>query len=272
MSVTIERRYVDLGWGQVHVAICGRLRPGAPAIICLHQTPRSWDEFRELLPKFGETHRALAFDLPGMGASDPHPAGHAIEHYADAIVVATARLGIRRAHLIGHHTGGVVAIEVAAQVPDLGTSLVLSSTPYVDADDRRRRGHKRSIDDVEVRADGEHLTDLWHRRAPYYPPGRPDLLQRFVADAVRAPGSHEGHGAVGRYEMERRLPLVHGHVLLIGHQRDPFAFPHLERLSQALGRPHERLVIADGTIPLEASAPAVAEASVGFFQKHDEAR
>ena len=44
----------------------------------------------------------------------------------------------------------------------------------------------RVIDDVEARADGSHLTELWARRQPFYPADDIDLLQRFMIDALRS--------------------------------------------------------------------------------------
>ena len=48
----------------MHYAECGR---GPDTVLCLHQTPRSWDEYRETLPRLGERYRAIAMDTPGMG-------------------------------------------------------------------------------------------------------------------------------------------------------------------------------------------------------------
>ncbi|MFI0445548.1 hypothetical protein [Actinomadura sp. 6N118] len=35
-----------------------------------------------------------------------------------------------------------------------------------------------------TRGQVQHLTELWQRRQKHYPPGRPDLLSRFVRDAL----------------------------------------------------------------------------------------
>ena len=42
----IEHRYIEVPGGTIHCAIAGR---GAPVLL-LHQTPRSWDEYRDVLP------------------------------------------------------------------------------------------------------------------------------------------------------------------------------------------------------------------------------
>ena len=96
-DVTTQLGYVATPAGQVHYAECGA---GAP-IICLHQTPRSLDEYREILPILGDRHRAIAMDTPGMGNSAP-PAGEAtIEAYADAALALADALGLGRFAVVG---------------------------------------------------------------------------------------------------------------------------------------------------------------------------
>src|ERR1044071_10037021 len=77
----IERSFVRIKSGLVHVATCGAGRP----ILLLHQTPRSWDEYREVLPLLGTRNRAIAMDTVGFGDSQPLEAGtDSIEAWAEA--------------------------------------------------------------------------------------------------------------------------------------------------------------------------------------------
>src|SRR5258708_12382298 len=75
----IERRFVTTPLGRIHVAIAGT---GFPVLL-LHQTPRSWDEYRDVLPLLGRDFRAIAMDTLGFGDSD-RPAGDpSIELWAE---------------------------------------------------------------------------------------------------------------------------------------------------------------------------------------------
>jgi pimeloyl-ACP methyl ester carboxylesterase len=237
--------YAGTTRGQIHYAECGT----GPPVVLLHQTPRSWDEYREVLPVLGRTHRAIAMDTIGFGASAPL-ADHSIETYAAAVVELLDALGLPEVALVGHHTGGVVAVEVAARAPERVGALVLSSTPYVDAQARERRRDRPPIDAVEADPGGAHLTALWRRRQPYYPPGRPDLLSRFVRDAlVLGDDVEKGHEAVARYRMEDRIGLVRCRTLCVGASADPFVFPDLRILSSQLNIA-TLAVIEGGMIPL----------------------
>ena len=81
----------------------------------------------------------LAIDLPGMGASEQHPDGPSIENFTSVAAVAIKQSGPGPMAVCGHHTGGVVAVELAASRPHLVERLILSSTPWIDADERARR-------------------------------------------------------------------------------------------------------------------------------------
>ena len=261
MTPMIERSFVSISSGPVHVAACGAGRP----ILLLHQTPRSWDEFREVLPLLGGKYRAIAMDTVGFGDSHPLPAGlDSIEAWAAAAHEVLAALGHRSATVLGHHTGAAIAIEMAASRPDRVEALVLSAAPYVDAA-RRARAVGHGIDEAEAHPDGKHLLDLWAKRQPYYPVGRGDLLERFMIDALKAgPRAAEGHRVVGRYEMERRLPLLRCPTLVIAPTADPHAHPHAATVASAISG--SRLVeIEDGMVPLPDQMPHAFAAAVDQF-------
>src|ERR1044072_3698850 len=123
----IERSFVRIKSGLVRVAACGAGRP----ILLLHQTPRSWDEYREVLPLLGARYRAIAMDTVGFGDSEPLPDGQdSIEAWAEAAHEVLAALGHARAVVAGHHTGAAVAVEMAASRVESGWGLVLSGRPF----------------------------------------------------------------------------------------------------------------------------------------------
>jgi pimeloyl-ACP methyl ester carboxylesterase len=258
----VERRFVQTRSGRIHAAIAGQ---GLPVLL-LHQTPRSWDEFRDVLPLLGRGWQAIAMDTVGFGDSQPLPAHeNTIERWAAAAFDLLDALGIERAAIAGHHTGAVVALEMAAGQPDRVPALVLSSCPFVDA--ARRAGHhgKPVIDEVAHRAGGEHLLELWRRRQPFYPEGDVDLLERFIVDALKAGAlAAEGHHVVNRYEMEARIGRVRCPTLVIGATADPHAFPAVPRVAAAIAG-SRLLEIEGGMVPLPDQLPEAFAQAVSAF-------
>lgn len=262
--MNIHRAYADLPHGQVHYAECGAV--DAPAVLLLHQTPRSWTEYREVLPLLGARYRAIAMDTAGFGASDPPSGSASIEAWAAVAAQLLGTLGIAQAHVVGHHTGGVIAIELAARHASRVRSLVLSSTPYTDGAFRRARAERPPIDAVEEKDDGSHLAALWRKRQGFYPAGRPELLQAFVRDALQVRGDVEGgHRAVASYRMEERIAAIAQPTLVIRAGADPFASPHAEEWLKLL--PYAQLAdIPEGMVPLPDQLPdAFAQAVLRFL-------
>jgi len=227
----LRKGYADTRHGQVHYVQGG----AGPAVLLLHQTPRSWDEFRDVIPLLSDRFRVIAPDTLGFGASDSPPQKWSIELFADGVEDLVADLGLDSIGLVGHHTGGVVALEVAARCPVPVRALVLSGAPYVDAARRARVAKRPAIDEVPISDDGSHYALLWSRRAPFYPADRPDLRRRLMVDAVRlGERVEEGHLAVNAYRMEDRIGLVQAPTLVVCGELDEFSLPDVPRLLNRL--------------------------------------
>ncbi|MBV9006212.1 MAG: alpha/beta fold hydrolase [Solirubrobacterales bacterium] len=255
----IAHTQVKLGHGALAVARAG----AGQAVVLLHQTPRSWDEYRDVLPLLAAAGcQAIALDTPGFGESAPVPGRPSIEAWAGAANAALDALGIGRAAVVGHHTGGAIAVELASQRSDRVAALVLSSTALTDAAYRAAPPDESGVDEAQD-ADG-----LRRSRAGFYPPDRPDLLDRYVADALRAGSlARLGHHVVGAYAMDGKLAALEMPVLLIGADRDPYAYPQLERMRRALPRA-EVAVIDGGMVPLPDGRPEeFAELIAGFLAR-----
>ncbi|MEI7447808.1 MAG: alpha/beta hydrolase [Burkholderiales bacterium] len=264
MSRPVRRRFVDTSVGPIHVATCGD--PAAPPVLLLHQSPRSWREYDAVLPLLG-THRfAIAMDTVGFGDSPPPPWPPTIERWAAVAHELLDAMGVDTVDVAGHHTGGVIAIEMAASRGDRVRRLVLSSTPWVDAPGReRRRQRALPVDALDRDGDGGHLQSLWRQRQPYYPADRPELLEAYLLDALRAHGDPAvGHHVVAAYEMEKRIDRVRQPVLILRATADPFASPQAEPLRAAM---HDaRIVdIEGGGVPLPDQMPERFAAEVDAF-------
>ena len=255
------KAYADTPFGQLHYTSVGE----GPALLLLHQTPRSHDEFRELQPLLADGRRVIAMDMLGFGMSAPLPAPQTIEQFAAGAFALLDSLGVAEATVLGHHTGAVVALEMAA-ASDRVPALILSSTPWTGPEYRERHATDTAVDNVSRTEDGSHLTELWRIRQPYYPVGRPDLLERFVRDAL-AVDPAEGHRACGRYVMEDRARLVTAPVLLLGASADPFGMRDLPVLRDRLvnARSVDTRIIEGGMVPLMEQSSREVASSVSHY-------
>lgn len=257
----MHKRYTTTEFGQIHFVDAGAGDP----IFLLHQTPRSWDEYRDVIPVLAQRNRVIAMDTLGFGASDSPAEPWTIELFAAGVTALADALEISRFGVVGHHTGGVIGMEVAAAVPDRVAFLVLSGVPYVDAERRAVVRDRPSIDEVPYSDDGSHVLQMWRKRLPYYPQDRPDLLDRFLVDALRVGDRvEEGHLAVNAYLMEERIGRVAAPTLLLCGEHDMFSLPDVPKLQQRLVRTERVVLAGTGVASVDHRPEAFAEAVTAF--------
>ncbi|MEU8194716.1 alpha/beta hydrolase [Microbispora amethystogenes] len=124
---TTESSTLSLDDGDIHV--CQDGPRDAPALLLIHgsaSSARSWDS---LVPLLTGSHRVIRIDLLGHGRS-AKPAGpsYATPDQGRRAGVALDRLGVERAIVVGHSSGGAVATALAEQRPDLVIALALVNT------------------------------------------------------------------------------------------------------------------------------------------------
>ena len=94
------------------------------------------------------------------------------------------------------------------------------------------------------------------KRQPFYPPGRPELLQAFVADALKASGDVEaGHRAVASYRMEDRIGRGARAGAAAARERRSVRGAAPRRVAAAL-LPQAQVATIAGGVPLPDQLPA----------------
>jgi aminoacrylate hydrolase len=84
--------------------------------------------WQEQVATFAKRFEVVTFDHRGIGQSDPVRMGYTVERMAVDAVALLDALEIRRAHVVGHSTGGAVAQVLAIEYPKRLASVVLSAT------------------------------------------------------------------------------------------------------------------------------------------------
>jgi pimeloyl-ACP methyl ester carboxylesterase len=78
-------------------------------------------------------HRVIAADLCGHGASDAPSRKYTVAEFADDLAWLCAELNVQRPVVVGHSMGGVIALELAANIRSwlrqLASSIQWSSRP-----------------------------------------------------------------------------------------------------------------------------------------------
>jgi pimeloyl-ACP methyl ester carboxylesterase len=104
---------------------------GAPVVLLIHGLTDSVESFAGMVAELTPDHTVVTYDRRGWGRSrDDAPPTSLADHAQDAIDV----LDGRRATIVGHSYGGVVAMMTAVLRPDLVASLAIfePTVPFTD--------------------------------------------------------------------------------------------------------------------------------------------
>jgi pimeloyl-ACP methyl ester carboxylesterase len=98
---------------------------GGRPIVFIHGWCCNHTYFAPQFDHFRESHRVVAVDLRGHGASDKPEQDYSTEGFADDIAWMCDALDLRKPIVIGHSLGGTIALQLAAQFPELPLAIVM---------------------------------------------------------------------------------------------------------------------------------------------------
>ena len=219
----MERGYARGPFGQVHFQDAGRGRP----LVLIHQAPMSSRQFESVYPLFiARGIRPIGIDCPGFGMSDPMTANPNVSDWARVVPPVLDHLGIRRADVLGHHTGALVATEVELQFRSRVRKLVLGSALPMPTEERLKflaNVEKNEVNFVH-QPDGSHLQAAFMSRYRLYganPPPDPKLITRYTVERFMGYGPFwHGHFAAFSYDHAVTIPLIRRPTLVITNTGD----------------------------------------------------
>jgi pimeloyl-ACP methyl ester carboxylesterase len=136
-------RHVETNGIRLHCAVAG----SGPLVLLLHGFPECWYSWRHQIPALAWRYLTVAPDLRGYNDSDK-PVGldaYRLEVLLDDVRDLIAAFGARRATLVGHDWGGVIAWAFAMYRPDLLERLVVLNCPHPTAYARYLAAHPRQL-------------------------------------------------------------------------------------------------------------------------------
>ena len=131
----VTHRHVEARGMRFHVAEAGPA--DAPPVVLTHGWPQHWWLWRNVMAELAADHRVVAWDLRGLGWSDPAPDGdYTKTAFALDLVALLDELGIERTGLIGHDWGAFSGMIACLRAPERFTGFVSCSVPHLWPRDR----------------------------------------------------------------------------------------------------------------------------------------
>lgn len=216
-----QRGYANGPYGQVHFRDTGS---GIPLVLC-HQAPQTSRQFTNVYePLKRRGIRAIGIDTPGFGESDPTSFVPTVEDWAAVVPAVLDHLGIQQADVLGHHTGAMVATEVALQFPSRVRRLIIngpmpmseaSRIEYLDGNEEREIG-------FVYQADGSHLQASFATRYRMYGEGAdPKTITRYTAEKFQGYAPFwTGHHAAFIYDHGAAIEKIQQETLILTNTGD----------------------------------------------------
>lgn len=119
--VTIEDRFASVNGVKLHYLTAGRGEP----VILLHGYAQNSHMWRPLIVELAKSRLVIAPDLRGFGQSSKPDSGYDKKTMAQDVHHLAVSLGLKRASIVGHDIGLMVAYAYAAQYPSEVDRIVL---------------------------------------------------------------------------------------------------------------------------------------------------
>jgi haloalkane dehalogenase len=268
----ITRHYLTINGRTVHYRRCGK----GPALLMIHQSPRSSAEYEALMKDWGAYFTCIAPDTAGFGQSDPLKKADAdIDDFADSIAEFIQALGLKQTLGYGFHSGGIILVTALKRHPQLFSGLAVGGYAVWTAQEMSAFD-TAYLTPFKPMAYGGHLTWLWNRileQSWFFPwfDARPearlsiahadiDKVHNVVIDMLASGDAYRvGYGAVMRAPRDIPSPdSVTPPVLITAYDGDPLQ-AHIDRLGDMPGNWEAFKV----TTPAEHHA-----ASLDFLKRH----
>ena len=217
MDPNIRYAYADTSLGQVHYREAG----SGPPVVLFHESPVSGRIYEESLPVLGRRVRAIAPDTPGYGASVAPPEPLPIAGYAQRMALFLDALGLEQVALVGNHTGGAIAAQMAVDHPERVPAVVIVGSPLFDDDERQDR-LQNYLEPFKPSSDGGHLSWLWSRYQRIWGKDSPaELLHLATTEFLRTGSRYDwAYQAAFRFEADKIFPQLQCPTLFLVTEGD----------------------------------------------------
>jgi pimeloyl-ACP methyl ester carboxylesterase len=208
--------------GLAHGRLSYREAGGGPALVFLHGMNGGALSWGYQFAQFAGRCRVVAWDAPGYGESDPIPPS--TQGYAETLLAFLAAIECRRAVVVGHSMGGMVAARAAAVPGETIEKLVLSCTHAGQGDledaPMSRRYDARVAERAELGAVEYGRLRATKMMAPTATPEAIEIATRIAADADLA-RQRNAYRMLQCTDNRAVLPTLRQPRLIIAGGRDP---------------------------------------------------
>ena len=239
---------------------------GAP-LVMLHQAAQCSEEFRECAEILAANYQVIGLDYPGHGASDDPSDELGTDEFSAAVIAVLNTLQIGTAHVCGHHSGALLAINLAANFAARVSSVVMSGIGICTDESVKTFLETPMTRDLPIDAKGQYLQSTWnvYRRmsAPDTPPEV--IFGSFLRGLQARTRPFDAHYAMMLWDRDEFLEHISQPALLICGEHDDFA-EHPDQLAAKIPRCKFEWISGGGAFLFQEQPAACAAAIRKFIE------
>jgi epoxide hydrolase 4 len=131
-ALDVEDRYASNAGVKIHYVVAGAASGERPLVVMIHGFPDFWYSWRDQMTTLAPYFRVVAVDQRGYNLSDQPEgvAAYAMPNLVADIAAVIKAEGATSAIVVGHDWGGAVAWNVAMNMPELVSHLVILNLPH----------------------------------------------------------------------------------------------------------------------------------------------
>jgi pimeloyl-ACP methyl ester carboxylesterase len=113
---------IEVNETQLHYVDGGK---GA-TLLCLPGWPQTWYSYHKVAPELAKHFRVIVVDIRGMGSSATPPSGYDKKTMTTDVYQLIQQLGLQQVYVLGHDIGGMVAMSLAFNYPEVVKKLIVA--------------------------------------------------------------------------------------------------------------------------------------------------
>ena len=251
---------------------------GEPVVLIHWGVCAAWAEPLMDEPALADRHRLLSYHRAGFAGSDRIEGPVSIAEHAAHCALLMRQLGIERAHIVGHSSSALIALQLALDFPDAVHTLALMEPARPAPPTEEQAAFVRDFVAPAVQryraGDKAGAVDTWARGvfgSDYRGPlehGLPGVFEQAVADADAFFAQELPAFQQWSFTQEDASRITQPVLLVLGENTAPTFPERLELLASWLPNA-EPFELPDATHLLHLQDPrGMAEALASFYARH----
>jgi pimeloyl-ACP methyl ester carboxylesterase len=251
---------------------------GEPVVLIHWGVGTTWAEPLLEEPGLADRYRLLAYHRAGFGGSSPIEGPISMADHAEHCRLLMGHLGIERAHIVGHSSSAMIALQLALDAPDAAHTLVLMEAARPLPRTETQAAFVREFVEPAVgryrAGDREGAVDTWFRGVigsdfrGALDKGLPGAFEQAVAKADVFFGQELPAVQQWSFTQEDASRITQPVLAVLGEDTAP-TFPERRELLLRWLPNAEPFELPDATHLLHAQNPrGMAEGLTSFFARH----